>query len=172
MVKQEKNYNLKKRLNSNGFTLIELLVVIFIMALISGSVMVGSWRGQNQYAVSRAVQKMSADLHRVQSMALAGKTQGAITPSGYGLYSQSASQYQLFYNTGASQVYDGSSVVMETVTLAKAALAPVGSNIFFTPPNPTTYINGGLGGSQTFTIISGGYAKNVTVFSGGRIEID
>ena len=161
-----------KHKSGAGFTLIELLVVIFITALISGSVMVSSWRGENQYAVTRAVQKMSADLRRVQSMALSGKTQDAVIPKGYGLYSQSASQYLLFYNTGASQVYDAGSVVMETVVLEKATLAPLGSNIFFVPPAPTTYINGGPGGLQTFTITSGSYAKSITVSGGGRIDID
>lgn len=156
----------------NGFTLIELLVVIFIMSLISGSVLISSWRSQDQYYASRAAQKLMADFRRVQNMALAGKLQGAAAPAGYGVFLQSGSQYLIFYNSGSSKIYGVGSVILETVILEKTALAPIGGNVFFAPPDPTTYINGAASGSQIFTLTSGGSSKTVTVSIGGRIEIN
>lgn len=160
------------RKTPTGFTLIEVLVVIFIISVISGSVLASSWRGQSQYSVAKAAQKLAADLRRVQGMALAGKLQGASAPAGYGLYMQSSGQYLIFYNNGASKIYDGASVILETVDMDRVSLSPSGGSVFFVPPDPTTYINGANAGSQAFTITGGSYAKNVTVFVGGRIDID
>ncbi len=156
-----------------GFTLVELLVVIFIISLISGSVLVSSWKSQDQYYASRAAQKMSADFRWVQNMALAGKLQGAATPAGYGVYVQSASQYLIFYNATSDKTYvAGASVILETITPAKTVLAPIGGNVFFVPPDPATYINGVASGSQIFTITSGSSSRSVTVFVGGKIDIN
>jgi len=157
-----------------GFTLIELLVSVFIISLLSGSVLVSSWQSQGQYYASKTAQKMMVDLRRVQNMALSGKVQGVEAPGGYGVYSQSAERYLLFYNSDSSKTYDASSVVLETVDLEKVSLSPVGANVFFVPPDPTTFINGSNNGSQIFTISSadGGTVKNVSAFVSGRIEID
>ena len=157
---------------SRGFTLTELLVVVFIIALISGSFLASFWRGQDQYYVAKAAQKLAADLRRAQSLALAGKMQGATAPAGYGLYAPSAGQYVIFYNTDASKVYGAASVTLETVVLEKAALSPSGANVFFVPPDPTTYLNGSNTGSQTLTIAGTNNSKSVTVSVGGRIDID
>ncbi len=162
----------KQRKFLAGFTLIEFLVVIFIISLISGSVLVNSWKNQDQYYVSRAAQELAANLRLAQSLALSGEIQGAIIPSGYGFYSQSATEYLVFYNVDASKIYDANSVVLKTLALEKASLAPVGSSIFFTPPNPATFINGVNADSKTFTVTAGSRTKNVTISVGGKIDIE
>ena len=159
--------------NKSGFSLIELLVVIFIIALISGSVAVSSWQGQNQSAAAGAAQKLAVDLRRAQIMALSGKLQGEVAPSGYGLYSAGANQYYIFYNINVNDIdYQSSSAIIETINLDKASLSPVGSSIFFAPPDPKTYINGASSGSQTFTLLSGGSAKNVVIYATGIVDIN
>lgn len=156
-----------------GFTLIELLVSIFIVSLISGSMMVSYLAGQKRYDVLRVSQEFSTNLRQVQNMAISGKKQGAIAPSGYGLFVASASQYQLFYNTNESLMHDDSSINFETINLpVNVSLSPTGRTIFFVPPDPTTYLNGANSGSQGFTLTSGSANKNVSVYSSGLINID
>ncbi|MBU2265163.1 hypothetical protein KJ784_03200, partial [Patescibacteria group bacterium] len=90
---------------------------------------------------------------------------------GFGVYSDSATRYILFYNTDSSTIYDsGTSVMLESVILEKVTLSPTGKSIFFVPPDPTTYINGVNSGSQVFIISSGLYSKNLTVYFSGLIE--
>lgn len=158
--------------HSKGFTIIELLVVMFIMSLISGAVLASYFTGEKQYALTRAVQQIAVDLRRVQNLALSGATQGVTIPQGYGLYTSSASQYILFYNTGSSKTRGGGSTDLETISLSgSVSLSPSGQNIYFTPPESLTWINGANSGSQVFTISSGNYTKTVTVYASGRIEI-
>jgi len=156
-----------------GVTLIELLVVIFIISLISGSVLYSSWKGQDQYYVSQSVQKLAADLRRTQNMALSGQTQGAVMPRGYGLYFVSASRYYLFYNTSADLVYAaGASVLLETINLTNnVVVSPVAQSIYFTPPDPTTYINGANAGSLVLTWTRVVRSKTSTTYSSGKIDI-
>ncbi len=156
-----------------GFTLIELLVSIFIIALISGSVMVSYSSGQKQYDVLQTSQKFSANLRQVQNMAISGKKQGTTVPAGYGLFVAGAGQYKLFYNTDASLIHDANSLDLEIINLpANVSLSPANGTIFFVPPDPTTYINGDNSGSLIFTITSGGASKTVAVSSSGLIDIN
>lgn len=159
--------------NQAGFTLVELLVVIFIISLISGSVLYSSWKGQDQYYVSKSVQKLAADLRRAQNLALSGQTQGVIMPRGYGLYFVSGSQYYIFYNTSSDLVYAaGASVLLETINLTNnAVVSPIAQSIYFTPPDPTTYINGVNSGSLTLILTKGTRSKTITTYSSGKIDI-
>lgn len=155
---------------SSGFTLIEMLVVIAIVAMLSSAVVTSSFAGQKRYDLARAVQQMSADLRRVQNLALAGKMQGGVSPAGYGLYT-SGNSYVLFYNLNSNKDHHGASIDIETITLpTNVSLAPTGTSIYFVPPDPTTYINGASAGSLTFTLINEAYSKTITVYASGRIE--
>jgi prepilin-type N-terminal cleavage/methylation domain-containing protein len=161
----------KHRKKQAGFTLIELLVVMFIISLLSGSVLIGYWGGQKRYDVSRAAQQMLADLRRAQNLALSGKMQMAVSPAGYGIYVSAADRYTLFYNTNSARRHDGASLDMEQVSLpANVKLAPVGTSVYFTPPAPVTYINGASVGSVVFTLTNASYSKTITVYASGRIE--
>ncbi len=154
-----------------GFTLIEALVVMAVIATLSSMVLTSSFLGQKRYNVSRAVQQMSADLRRAQNLALSGKMQGGVTPTGYGIYTVGANSYVLFYNTSNDKQHVGSSVVLETITLSSDILiAPVSKSIYFAPPDPTTFIDGVNAGTATFTVTSGTNSKNITVDFSGRIE--
>lgn len=157
---------------SKGFSLVEVLVVIFVISLLSGSVSASYWSSQKRYYVSKAVQRLTVDLRRAQNMALAGATQGAVVPKGYGVYTQSDSQYIIFYNNDSNKAYNGSSVLFETIALDNATLSPTAASIYFTSPSSTAYIGGANSGSQTFTITNGGNSKTVVVDSSGKIDID
>ena len=155
-----------------GFTLVELLVVMFIIVLLSGSVMAGYWSGEKSHAVLRVAQQMTADLRYVQNLALAGSAQAEVIPYGYGLYAPTSGQYLLFYNVDSVKTYvAGESVILSNVNLTDTTLSPAGATIFFVPPDPTTYINDLSSGSQAFTVSSGSYSKSVTVYASGKIEV-
>jgi Tfp pilus assembly protein FimT len=161
--------------SSKGFSVVETLVVIFIIVLLTTLFAVNYKSGQQRYALNSAVQRLSADLHRAQNFALSGSTQGASTPTGYGIHvipGAPPTQYVLFYNT-AGRVYGGTSVSLDTITLPGGVSIDTGFDIFFEPPDPTTYINGQPSNSRTFILTSpvGALTKNITVYASGRIEL-
>lgn len=162
--------------SQKGFTIMELLVIIFVVTLLSALVLSSYRSGQNISVVNQAVQRFNADLRRAQNLALSGRAQGGTIPTGYGIYTSSATQYILFYNTTGSKVYvpgpSAESEEMETINLTEVQLAPVSQNIYFTPPDPTTYINGVNSSLQAFAFSRGGVSKTVTVWASGRIDVD
>jgi prepilin-type N-terminal cleavage/methylation domain-containing protein len=155
-----------------GFTLIEFLVVLFIISLISGAALANYGSSKQRYYVSKATQQFASDLRRAQNMALTGKIQGMTVPQGYGIHIVSSSQYLLFYNTDSQKTYQGSGV-LETINIeGGSALAPVNYDIYFTPPEPLTYLQGVNSGLQLFVISSGSYSKTVSINVNGKIEIN
>ncbi len=155
-----------------GFTMIEMLVVLTVIIILSSVVVVGYWRNQKYYEVSRSTQQLIYYIRQAQNMALTGRTYGAAAPKGFGFYSLSASQYYLFYNVDSAKDYQaGTSVIAETVTLpGGTSLTPAGVSIFFTPPEPITYINGVNSGSQVFTLQNGTFSRQVTAYASGLVD--
>ncbi len=157
---------------AKGFSVMEILVVVFIIGLISVLVLVNFRTGRERNLLNTTVQRLSADLHRAQNLALSGSQQGL----GYGVHvtTPGNSQYIIFYNTDSSLVYHATapaSVTIDTVTLSGITIS-AGSDVYFVPPDPTTNINGSPSGSRAFTLTtSGGQIRNVTVYASGRIEL-
>lgn len=174
--------------NGKGFSIVEFLVVIFIIALLTTLVLVNYRQGQQKNAVNSATQRLTADLRRAQNSALAVKTEKEGMPAcGYGIYTPSANQYQLFYNTAADcnsvdKYYrTGQSQVLETINLPSgvtldsqgpSCAADRCKSTYFEPPDPITYIANNDSGPRIFTLsVSGGYSKTITVNLSGRIDI-
>lgn len=182
MVKKVKYCD--KKIVPAGFTIVEMLVVIFIMTVFSTLFLAYYRNNQRQYQLNMVVQTMASDFRRTQNSALAGTAQSAGIPFGYGIHVESASQYTLFYNgpqQPPGQLYNykkppgNSSIDLETVNLPTGVtIAPTSQDVFFIPPDPTTYFNGSLAASGTslqFTLTAaGGLSKTITVYSNGRIE--
>lgn len=178
----------KRKNTRRGFTFIEILVVIFITALLSTLILVNYRSGQQRYAVNSAAQKMAADLRRAQNLALSGTlmpsgcTIGTDCSTGFGIHVDSTSQYKIFYNKpgmpgGWQYKYRSNPPVPSvdlpggTVSLPSGVTVNTGNDVFFTPPDPTTYINGDNFGSRTFTLTAGSNTRTVIVNSSGRIDI-
>jgi prepilin-type N-terminal cleavage/methylation domain-containing protein len=168
---------------NKGFTLVEMLVVIFIMVLFSVLVISAYGNGQQKYALNSAVQKLAADLHSAQNLALSGTAQAPDTPVGYGIHVKTATQYVLFYNIAGMNPPDQyryrsnppvPSKEIGTINLSSGATVNLANDVFFTPPDPTTYFNGSpaaSGDSLNFTItMTGGLSQTITVYTNGRIE--
>ncbi len=178
---------MKKRIFGQlGFSLIELLVVIFITTVLSTLIVINYRSGQQRYNLDQTTQRLAANLRRMQNAALAPKIEsGQTLPScGYGIYTSSNSQYQLFYNVAANcnsvnKYYtSGSSVVLETVNLSGVTLTYSGPSCasdrcmstYFIPPDPTTYIANNDSGPRVFTLTAG-TNRTITVYLSGRIDI-
>ncbi|OGZ34103.1 MAG: hypothetical protein A3I88_03230 [Candidatus Portnoybacteria bacterium RIFCSPLOWO2_12_FULL_39_9] len=154
-----------------GFTLIELVVVIAIMALLSGFVLANYRQGQSRYDLETAAQIFIANLRRAQNLAMVGLEQNGASPFGYGIYTPDSNSYLIFYNQTGDNDYQPASIDLEVISLpSRVFISPIGRSIFFTPPDPTTYINGENSGSQSFTLTKDGEIRSVTIYSSGRIE--
>ena len=161
-----------------GFTLIEMLAVLFIAVLMSTAILVNYNSGQTVTRVNASAQRLAADFRQAQNLALSGKAQGGVMPKGYGIYSQSSSQYVLFYNTVENSKFNPESIVLDTINLSDVTLLPVGVTVFFTPPNPSICVvdDADLPGvsnrDQVFTLTAGSLVKTVSIHQGGRVEIN
>lgn len=78
--------NLKRIFSEKGITLIEILVVVFIIALFSSILVADFPKIKRQFALTRAVYKMSQDLRRTQDMGFSGQQIVGLDVKGYGVY--------------------------------------------------------------------------------------
>lgn len=182
-----RSFSQRKRENF-GFSLVEMLVVFFIVAILASLVLAAYRTGQKRYALSQAAQQLVSDLRRAQNMAMGGIEIGAqycgygieispaARPTSYRFYADKKSNCQTTNNK-----YDASDDLLETVYLPQGIriqkVSPPPLDIFFKPPEPTTYRNGnsspGLTGTITLEIIGDSTAiKIITVTTAGLIQIN
>ena len=159
---------MKEAISKNrGFTLVEMLVVIFIIGLIS-STLVFSWRkNERQYKLQMAAQKIVQDIRKAQEIALAGKQvwdgpQGQYTvPNSFGVYFNRTSprSYIIFGDILGNPGYQSGSadVVLETASIESGIEIYSLSggnfmNITFSIPDGFTSILQGPSNQATITI--------------------
>jgi prepilin-type N-terminal cleavage/methylation domain-containing protein len=174
-----------KKNNSKGFTLIETMVTVAVVSVLS-IVMLANYQGsQKQQSVQRAAHQLAGDIRRAQNMAMASVEQGGVIPDGYGIYTiNNKNSYILFADTNNNQKRNGvgdediESIIFSSGVEIFDILPLPGPhvNIFFEPPDPTTYINGDSSPGEEATIILSipgtTYSKSVTVKTSGQIEIN
>ncbi|MBU1137164.1 hypothetical protein KKD72_02230 [Patescibacteria group bacterium] len=159
----------------------ELLVVMFILSLLSSTVLVGYRSGQKRYSLYQTAQRLASDIRRVQNMAISGVN---ITGNyyGYGVYAVvGETSYLIYGDTNNSFDYQPTDSVIETVYLPdririKETFPNSGkTDVFFKPPQPQTFVNGSsLAGSIatiTSEIIGDSLTKSVIVTTAGLIEV-
>jgi prepilin-type N-terminal cleavage/methylation domain-containing protein len=164
-----------------GFTMTELLVVIFIISLLTISVLI-SYRGsKREYSLKQATQQLISNLRRVQNMAMSGVDISVY--NGYGIFAQKNDNYYIIYaDANDDSTYQPTDTTIETIHLPDNVeindTSPLSNKIdvFFEPPEPTTYINSnsGIGVSGTITLKAKGSSKTktVTVTTAGLIQKD
>lgn len=171
-----------------GFTIIELIVVMFIITLLSTLVLANYRQGQWTYSLSRATQQMASDLRKAQNMAMSGvDIEGQYCGYGIEIYVNPRPYSYRFYAdvvddcSDSNHKYDGSDFVIETVNLPNGitirSSSPSPLDIFFEPPEPTTYINQsdalGLFGIITLEVENFDLpAKTITVNTSGLVQIE
>lgn len=147
--------------------MVEILVVIFIITLFSSILVVGFPRIVRQFALTRAVYKMSQDLRRAQDMALSGQRIKGINVKGYGVYvnldnpNLGNKKYVIYAEMNDDQKYDASGAVcgqqllnqdcvIEEIDFSQTEFGVIidrientnnsSVDINFKPPSPTTTI--------------------------------
>jgi Tfp pilus assembly protein FimT len=173
--------------SSSGFTLIEILVVTSITVLIGGFLVANFSR--SRVDLNQVVLTVADAIREAQSSALAGSlVRGEyrcgygihFTEKGYSLYAgpdsstnDCASEDRNF-NKGIDEIIRSGVLPNNTLEIALPA-----SDIFFEPPNPTTFINGSSteGITEGITIQRKGAkcpsadCRIITVSTAGRIEV-
>ena len=176
------NYLQKKYIFSQaGFTLVEMLVVFVILAILATVVLAGYRSGQKRYALSQAAQQLASDFRKAQNMAMGGvDIEGQYY--GYGLWVRQDRTYYRFYSDkNDNNRFNAWGDDYEDINLPEGIIVQSTSvgwtaDIFFRPPDPTTYINYPFGiTAATITLQiedDPSSTKTITVTTTGRIQVD
>lgn len=173
---------MKIKKNQNGFTLFEMLVSIFIIALISGLVIVNYNLGSKRSRLYLAADKVAADVRLAQNMsAAAAKFNGEVPAGGWGVYFSSASpgSYFIFADVGipnGNKQYNSptekyseeklpAGVTISSISSGSSATAT------FEPPDPLIWINGTFPGSIKIGLTDGADHKYITVNVYGLVDV-
>lgn len=185
--------------NNSGFSLIEILVVTSILVILS-VLMIFNFRAAATNASSRhqVAASIVADIRGLQAKALAGISSTGIIVCGYGIHFSNPLAYLIFVRqTDASGVCssdartlgaDPNDQILESKTIGNPNFAIqtsagfANSDIYFQPPDPTTYINdqkivaGANEPSEDILIVrsndpSDTASSKITVYASGKIDI-
>lgn len=153
-----------------GITMVEILVVIFIIAVFSSILLANLPKIARQFALTRAVYKMSQDFRRAQDMGFSGQQVKGINVKGYGVYinlnntSLGNKRYIIYADMNDDQQYaEGTDYIVETVDFSQTESGIIINkientnnkwiDINFKPPNPTITITSLLPGTNKVQII-------------------
>lgn len=182
----KKNTKKKYFIRQAGFTIFELLVVIFIIGLLTSMVLANYRGGQKRYMLSGDTQKLISNLRKIQNMAMSGtgiygqycgygiEIDSVLRPTSYRIYGDvynpCASSTNI-YNNGVDDIIETISL-SPRVSIQSTTFTPL--DVFFKPPNPTTYINGDDAAFRSAAIVLElsdiGKTETVTVTTAGLIQ--
>ena len=164
---------MKKKIikSSAGFTMTELLVVMFIISLLSTSVLISFRNNQKSYGLNQSAQQLISNLRKAQNMAM-----NKVNINGYdsyGICAETNNNYYIIYaDDNSNNTYEPSDVIIETINLLNNVKINNTLDVFFESPDPKTYINGsdiiGLSGSIILEI--DGAFKTITITTAGLIQ--
>lgn len=173
--------------------MVEILVVIFVIALFSSILVIGFPKIIRQFALIRAVYKMSQDLRKTQDMGLSGQQVKGINVKGYGVYINLDSsnlgnkKYIIYADINDNQRYEGTDSIIETIDFSQTELGVIMNridgttnnqqvDINFKPPNPAitiTSLLSGINRAQIIFALESDLLKTriVSVNTAGLIEV-
>lgn len=157
-----------------------------IIASFSG-ILVYNFRSSSSNATARnqSANIVSADIRRMQSMALAGSSYQGLPTCGFGVHYVDVRTYLLFARPYATPCDTGlynaaGDRIIEQKQLSNTRLMIKSSffDIFFAPPHPTTYIGGSSSSSQPPSVIEivlqqgagSGTGTKISVYTSGKID--
>ncbi len=171
-----------------GFSLIEMIIVASIIGILATSLILNFRAGGRDTALIQVAQQIASDVRETQSMAISAKRYAGQTRCGYGISFNDARTYQIYVGPDSKSIdchsiveknFGSGDMVVETVTLLDIQVEISGTfpDIFFEPPDPTTYINNNdLMVSSTpaeiVLINAGGKTKKVLVYPSGLVEVE
>jgi len=184
--------------SSEGFSLVEILVVTTIIVILS-TLMVFNFRSSSTNTTSRhqVASVIVADIRELQARALAGISATGTIVCGYGIHFVNSQSYLTFtrqpdpvlcsktddrkFGAGNDQVLD-TKIVGNPNFAIQTTSGWDNSDIYFEPPDPTTYINnektvaGNIEPSETILIVRSNdpsdlSSSTITVYASGKIDI-
>lgn len=163
----------KKIKKQVGFTAVEILVSAFIIALISGLLLVNYHSTNKRSELIMAAQKLASDIRLAQSYALGSKEfNGNVPAGGWGIsFYNNASYYYFFADDGDFNYEAGEK--FKTVNLPEGikSFSLPDKDIVFSPPNPITYINGNANSNATIRLNDGETDKSIEINSLGLVDV-
>ena len=168
-----------------GFTLIEILVVMAITVLLTGLLIQSFARARTD--LNQITGQVADAIREAQSSALSGALVRGTYRCGYGIHFD-AGGYTIFAGPDATQpgvncaagrvLGTGTSVVSTAILTNNTIEIAPAPDIFFEPPNPTTYINGSNAPGIPATIIirvkgatcPGADCRSINVTTSGLIQ--
>jgi len=171
-----------------GFSLIEMIIVSSIVGILATTLILNFRAGSRDTALIQVAQQIASDVREAQSMAISSKRYAGQTRCGYGISFNDAQTYQIYVGPDSKTVdchsiveknFGAGDMVVETVTLLdiQVEITGVFPDIFFEPPDPTTYINNNdlTVSSNPAEIVltnAGGSTKKVLVYPSGLVEVE
>jgi len=158
-------------LKQSGFTMTELLVVIFIIGLLSTSVLISFRNNERGYALDQSAQQLISNLRKAQNMAM-----NKVNIDGYnsyGIYAKVNENYYIIYaDKNGNNTYQSSDEVIETINLSNNVKINNGLDVFFKSPDPKAYINGSDVVDLSGSIVLGinGAFKTIIITTAGLIQ--
>ena len=164
---------------NKGFTILELFVTVAIIGILSSVLFLARGEAEKKLALGRSIYQLAQDLREVQEMAMGAKEAGCGTHD-FGIYlaETSLDSYIIFADCNNDLDYDGNHEFLKEIKLGEGVqiqnLFPSSPlNIVFSPPDPTTYINGDdWGADGIITLSFNSTFKTVEINSAGRIKIE
>jgi len=171
----------------NGFTLVEVLVAVFIIGVLTMMMLLNYRTGQDQASLTRSAAAFETDVRRTQNLAVASQEFGGSIPCGYGIHYLGVRTFALYagglggsancqasnhnFQSGLDSVYQDMKIIEPGVVFKSAF-----PDIFFEPPDPTTYINNSRSAGVSITIelcleTDLNTCRNLIIDTAGRIVI-
>lgn len=165
-----------------GFSLVELIIVVSIIAILTAVIIPNLRKGEEVFALQRAVHKLAQDLRVASEIAMSGRIVPTppFPPGGYGIYFSgvNTNQYILFRDNDNQKDYDVGEEI-ENLSLAEKgviieSISPATPlSIVFYPPDPTVTIKNiaGTFSEAIITLKQRNDRLSIRVNSAGLIEI-
>lgn len=135
-----------------GFTLVEVLVATFIIGVLSTVILLNYRTGQDQASLTRSAAAFETEIRRAQNLAISSAELSGTQPCGYGIHYVDKRNYSIYagklggaascqvsnhnFQSGIDSVYQSVKIIEQRAVFKNSF-----SDIFFEPPDPTTYIN-------------------------------
>lgn len=169
-----------------GFTVIEMLVVIFIVGVMSTTLIVNWRKNEKTYLVRRTAQEIAQNIRKAQDMALTGKKiESEDVPLSYGVSfdKQNTSSYIIFGDKNGNGTYQPSDIDINVETSSLSPGVEIYSlstgnklDIIFSIPDGFTAINPStteavIGIRKTGASCPSSSCRNITIKNNGQISI-